>query len=1514
MTRTKSQFSSSPWRASRELRLAVAFLSLVILTACGTSDRPPGLNDSDGGDGNGQIPDPTPCEDGSSRACGVTLSQANGVKSCYRGTEYCDGGHWSECTDGVVTKEPDHTEAQLDEISKILSISSAAKCIGNPCDPSCMFFDENPTDITGGSATSLPAYPGQPPTCTHPLCTTGAALAASCNPCVASVCAVNSACCSTSWTSACVDLVYTECANVRPPLNLCAFGLFSDSTVVLANRSSSDSAIGAYGDITISTDSVFKGVISTGNITFANLNGINYSAPLGIQANGSVSFAASNSVITSNISAGGEVSLASNIKISGQVVAGTNISGQAGSQIWQNAYAIGTISGVAVSPGTAYPASGVTPLPVSLPPQTAGTSIPTLPTICTGTANFAASNTGNVATVSGPGSYGNVSVTNGATLTLVGGGTYFFRSLAVGGVLQLDSNGVAGATWDIRVCAGGSVNLGNNTKVQGAGVGMTNDSNGVLLAPDRLTLYYDGASTINMGVDVYWSGIMLAPRAQVSKSNMNSPPTDAQIAAGTRAAPINGALWGHSLNVGTNAATKAIPATDCEGLAIASTFPANVCPVIDNGSPPAINQPCSTGRDCQINHRCVEPRTNGTCAHSKCVVGNKLSAGCDECVQRVCAKDASCCNSTWSQACVGLVATQCDATCGTADCGQALCDVGPAINSTCSTCVANVCAAMPSCCTTAWTSACVDKVYDLCGSGVPRSSPIGTSICDYSVYGNGALALQGGSSEYVTIRGGKVSGQGLGALAINYSNVYDDVLTAGTLAINYSNIHGSVVQNGAGAVSTFLTTIDGQTVTGANIPTAARPTRALTCPGTTATTGGSIAPGNYGAAAVPNGGTLTLSAGTYSFTSLTLGTGGATGASLALPASGRVTINVCGAVVFDTHSRMTGLSPSTAMNVDIYATGAITLNGNNTAYGILNSNTQADVLNASTVYGILLSGGGASVSSGSTVDTTGLGDSCRALGHDPTAQSLSSSERLCAYAAYSKTELVTNNNTTITGDVGAGTVGISTDSGTFNGNLLSRGYIQVNNTSLVVQGDVRASGAITGTPTVYGTKQGSDASVPVPTFPAYPFTCPTGGAAQPNGGVLAPGPYGNVVVNAGETLTLSAGNYFMSQLGLSSNSTIVLPSTGTVKVYVCGTVYVGQIANQVGIASGADALRFQIFSNSASSPAIEISRNDVTTPWNGVLVAPQGGVLVNTNSRLNGLAWGQTLNTGTGAIIDSTGALGAACEAQGLDAKPPCPASLTPTAPGETALCVHNAPTYKDATCIGYDLAADIPCGNKVPVCNHGTTDFSGSVVVGYWADSKRVMSASYPLLTSANGTCSQTVTIAAGACVDVTCAIPAGTHTVMVDPGAVLAECDTRRLDNWSVADGRTCGAGATEVVYDYKAICTVVGTVPRWGLLTWNTQTPGTSAIIFSAKVAAGDASNLNGGTYTTVGTAQLSPNTQLCSNGGPNPTCPVDLTKQLNLSGSQGEHLRMRMQFSGSGTVLRDWIITYSCVYDQ
>jgi len=67
--------------------------------------------------------------------------------------------------------------------------------------------------------------------CAHDTCTTGAALASDCSPCVGSVCAVDPFCCGTSWDSLCVNRVLTVCGTYSCPSHqgscahsLCATG------------------------------------------------------------------------------------------------------------------------------------------------------------------------------------------------------------------------------------------------------------------------------------------------------------------------------------------------------------------------------------------------------------------------------------------------------------------------------------------------------------------------------------------------------------------------------------------------------------------------------------------------------------------------------------------------------------------------------------------------------------------------------------------------------------------------------------------------------------------------------------------------------------------------------------------------------------------------------------------------------------------------------------------------------------------------------------------------------------------------------------------------------------------------------------------------------------------------------------------------------------------------------------------------------------------------------------------
>lgn len=64
------------------------------------------------------------------------------------------------------------------------------------------------TDV---SEASVDASDGAPSSCAHAICASGGKLTASCNPCVATICASDSYCCATAWDSTCVGEVASRC-------------------------------------------------------------------------------------------------------------------------------------------------------------------------------------------------------------------------------------------------------------------------------------------------------------------------------------------------------------------------------------------------------------------------------------------------------------------------------------------------------------------------------------------------------------------------------------------------------------------------------------------------------------------------------------------------------------------------------------------------------------------------------------------------------------------------------------------------------------------------------------------------------------------------------------------------------------------------------------------------------------------------------------------------------------------------------------------------------------------------------------------------------------------------------------------------------------------------------------------------------------------------------------------------------------------------------------------------------
>jgi hypothetical protein len=89
---------------------------------------------------------------------------------------------------------------------------------GGTCTPNCTgktCGDDGCGGTCGTCGTGQTCSPGGTcttgGTCTHPICSTGGALTASCDTCAAQICAADSFCCSGSWDSICVGEVASVC-------------------------------------------------------------------------------------------------------------------------------------------------------------------------------------------------------------------------------------------------------------------------------------------------------------------------------------------------------------------------------------------------------------------------------------------------------------------------------------------------------------------------------------------------------------------------------------------------------------------------------------------------------------------------------------------------------------------------------------------------------------------------------------------------------------------------------------------------------------------------------------------------------------------------------------------------------------------------------------------------------------------------------------------------------------------------------------------------------------------------------------------------------------------------------------------------------------------------------------------------------------------------------------------------------------------------------------------------------
>lgn len=739
-----SPFSPSPARP-RRVRTTVQRLqqsllvitSIALLLGCSGKDRPPGTDLGSPGISSG------PCSEGTQRACGVTLEQANGVLSCYRGVQKCQEGFWTGCAEGVITKEQDPTFVRQQSL-QLEALSVPAACASNPCDPTCMFFDENPPN----TAPIVPdwSFPAGTATCSHQLCIEGAALSASCHPCVATVCAEDATCCSTAWTADCVDLVFSECSGSTPPpppLSLCDYGAFGDTSVRFGNGTSGRPVIGSNGSVTPEPVANLGGIVARGLVDLRNGTNVegNVVTTGGVRAEGGAVITGdiqagatvdlrNNALITGDVTTAGSISTETGADITGSAWAGTTIYLSTGSDIFGDARAAGNIDGQSGSrihqDATVNAPSTVSPNVAVDGTRTSGAvSAPSAPTIelptvqdyrrdLSSSCAVAATRPdfGNTSDpVLPPGIYGDVNVGSGHTLTLQTGGSYIFNSIRING-----SGGVrlgGSPRWDISTCgayeADGSVTVylaGTATTpnptdllvysavTSGTGISLGDGypTNGIFLAPDSTVRVFNGTTGTGAlwGKDVYTnSGTSLFPipsaecRAQNLFGSATCDGVTPYYANGYAYIIGNRVHYGGTIYqcTGSQCATAGDAYWPGQGTSWQSTWAAvgtcpppptetNACPIsleVPEMRPP--RSACASGLDCQVNSRCSDVLTDPSCAHSKCEAGAALNDGCDDCVSLICADTPSCCTGAWTSDCVEMVATICDAGCGSGGAG-----------------------------------------------------------------------------------------------------------------------------------------------------------------------------------------------------------------------------------------------------------------------------------------------------------------------------------------------------------------------------------------------------------------------------------------------------------------------------------------------------------------------------------------------------------------------------------------------------------------------------------------------------------------------------------------------------------------------------------------------------------------------------------------------------------------------------------------------------------------------------
>ena len=122
------------------------------------------------------------------------------------------------------------------------------------------------------------------------------------------------------------------------------------------------------------------------------------------------------------------------------------------------------------------------------------------------------------------------------------------------------------------------------------------------------------------------------------------------------------------------------------------------------------------------------------CAHDICVEEDTvpLDPACDPCVKKICnhPEHGVCCEFGWDFTCVDQVLEICGDPVCEAACTHSPCEPGEALTPECHPCVVSICANDAPCCESEWSERCAQQVETRCGIGCLPSS----DSCDDAVF------------------------------------------------------------------------------------------------------------------------------------------------------------------------------------------------------------------------------------------------------------------------------------------------------------------------------------------------------------------------------------------------------------------------------------------------------------------------------------------------------------------------------------------------------------------------------------------------------------------------------------------------------------------------------------------------------------------------------------------------------------------------------------------------------------